>query len=255
LHTLSAPTTHSHESEARLKNSTELRDIPFSGGLAFLYEGLLTGVVRLASSRQQLSDAKSFRKRTKANLLGIEDLAVAGGYERGDVSDTHFAVIALLDSIILRSNEPARAEWEMKSLQEELFGKTDAGIVFFEKLDRLLARRDSEQLANILEVYALCLLLGFEGRYSGGLHGELDNVLAKVIKRIDGVRGRSALISPAAALPTDESIQRPYRTKPGDWLFPAAMAAGILTTFCFLVMKMHLVWMAEQLRTALSGIR
>jgi len=61
------------------------------------------------------------------------------------------------------------------------------GVVFFEKLERFCSRRDSEQLADILEVYLLCLLLGFEGRYSGSLRGELDSIAEKVRRRIDSI--------------------------------------------------------------------
>src|SRR5439155_10077806 len=117
--------------------------------------------------------------------------------------ETHFAVVAFLDSVVLHSNDPVRSEWERKTLQEELFGQTDAGVAFFEKLEQFRSRRDSEQLADILEVYLLCLLLGFEGRYSGGLRGELESITEKVRRRIDDIRGRSHEISPSGSLPPD----------------------------------------------------
>src|SRR5215467_417526 len=135
--------------------------------LALLYQGLLTGIIRLKGQRQSIADSEVFRKRTKATLQEVERVAVSNGYDVRDVRDTHFAVVAFLDSVVLNSKDPVRAEWERKTLQEELFGQTDAGLVFFEKLDQLHRRRDSKQLANILELYLLCLLLGFEGRYSG----------------------------------------------------------------------------------------
>src|SRR3954454_4032334 len=141
--------------------------------LALLYQGLLTGIVRTQAGRQSIADAESFRSRTKVVLQGVERDAIAAGYDGSDVRETHFAVVAFLDAVVLNSNEPIRAEWERQTLQEELFGQTDAGVVFFEKLERLRARRDSQQLADILEVFLLCILLGFQGRYSGGLRGEL----------------------------------------------------------------------------------
>ena len=99
--------------------------------LALLYQGLLTGIVRLQSLRQHISDGESFRRRTKATLQEVEQVAVAGGYDSRDVKDTHFAVVAFLDSVVLHSKDPVRAEWERKTLQEELFGKSEAGVVFF----------------------------------------------------------------------------------------------------------------------------
>ena len=105
----------------------------------------------------------------KSALADVERDATAAGYSAHDIRDTHFAVVAFLDSVVLHSNEPARPEWERQSLQEEMFGQTDAGVVFFDKLESFRSRPDSEHLADMLEVYLLCLLLGFEGRYSGRL--------------------------------------------------------------------------------------
>ena len=112
--------------------------------LALLYQGLLTGIVRLQSQRQRISDGESFRKRTKATLQEIELVAASAGYDVPDVKDTHFAVVAFLDSVVLHSSESVRADWESKTLQEELFGKADAGVVFFEKLEEFRSRRDSQ---------------------------------------------------------------------------------------------------------------
>ena len=123
-----------------------------SENLALLYQGLLTGIVRLQAKREHIPDAEVFRRRTIRALQDVERDARSAGYELDDVRDTHFAVVAFLDSVVLNSTEPGRAEWERKTLQEELFGQTDAGVVFFEKLERFRSRRDSKRLADILEV-------------------------------------------------------------------------------------------------------
>jgi type VI secretion system protein ImpK len=172
--------------------------------LALLYQGLLTGIVRLQSQRQRVTDGESFRRRMKATLQEVEQVAVTAGYDVRDVRDTHFAVVAFLDSVVLHSKDPVRTEWERKTLQEELFGKSDAGIVFFEKLEHFRSRQDSRQLADILEVYLLCLLLGFEGRYSGGARGELDGIVQRTRMRVQDIRGRSRQLSPSGALPQDD---------------------------------------------------
>src|SRR6516162_7759026 len=124
------------DAEGRVKNAEDAGGgLPSSSGnLALLYEGLLTGIVRLQASRQHISDGESFRKRTKATLNDIEHVAVPAGYDGQDIKDTHFAVVALLDSVVLHSNDAIRAEWERKPFEEEMFGETRAGVVFFEKL-------------------------------------------------------------------------------------------------------------------------
>jgi type VI secretion system protein ImpK len=215
--------------------------------LALLYQSLLTGIIRLKGQRQHIPDSETFRKRTKATLQEVERVAVATGYDVRDVRDTHFAVVAFLDSVILNSKDPARAEWERKTLQEELFGQTDAGLVFFEKLDQFRSRRDSEQLADILEVYLLCLLLGFEGRYSGARRGELEGITDSLRMRIEYVRGRDDHISPSGSLPPMPApVATPIRRK--DHLRLLTIALIVFTLFCFVVLKLDLVSMSEGVR-------
>jgi len=169
--------SQSETQERDVKNTRRGGDAPQQvASLAHLYEDLLTAIVRVQAGRVHIPDCESFRRRTKAKLQDIEQLALTGGYDGRDVQETHFAVAAYLDSVVLHSEESVRAEWERKTLQEEMFGQRDAGVVFFEKLEDFRSRRDSEQLAGILEVYLLCLLLGFEGRYSGGLRSELEGI-------------------------------------------------------------------------------
>src|SRR5437588_7563700 len=113
------------EVERRTNSAKDAGDGSPSGSnlvnLALLYEGLLTGIVRLQASRQHISDGESFRRRTKASLADIEHVAVPAGYDGQDVKDTHFAIVALLDSVILHSSDAIRAEWERKCLEEEMF--------------------------------------------------------------------------------------------------------------------------------------
>jgi len=211
------------------------------GSLALLYQGLLTGVVRLQAGRQHVADGEALRRRTKAALLEVERDAMTAGYDGKDVRETHFAVVAFLDSVVLNSNDPVRAEWERKTLQEELFGQTDAGMVFFEKLEHFRSRRDSQQLADILEVYLLCLLLGFKGRYSGGLRGELDSISERVRRRIDDIRGRSPQISPNGSLPPEGSSPVPVHSNQSAARF-RLIAAGVVgfTILLFVLLRLFL---------------
>src|SRR2546421_3353924 len=150
--------------DMQVRGARQTAEAPLSSeNLALFYQGLFTGIVRVQARRQHIPEAEIFRRRTKAALQEVERDAIAAGYDGADVRETHFAVVAFLDSVILNSNDPIRAEWERQTLQEELFGQSDAGVVFFEKLERFRLRRDSDQLADILEVYLLCMLLGFEG--------------------------------------------------------------------------------------------
>ena len=219
--------------------------------LALLYQGLITGIIRLKGLRQHISDGDTFRKRTKATLQEVERVAVSNGYDVRDVRDTHFAVVAFLDSVILHSKDAVREEWERKPLQEELFGQADAGVIFFEKLDQFRSRRDSEQLADILEVYLLCLLLGFEGRYAGGQRGELESITDSLRMRIEYIRGRDDHISPSVSVAPIVAPPVAPKGPERNYLRLVALGMAVLTVLCFLILQLNLISMTDDLHNRL----
>jgi type IV/VI secretion system ImpK/VasF family protein len=225
---------------------------PSYENLALLYQGLLTGITRLQTERQHITNGESFRRRTKTTLQEIERVAVASGYDANDVRDTHFAVVALLDSVVLHSNDPVRVEWERKTLQEELFGQTDAGVIFFVKLEHFQVQHDSPRLADTLEVFLLCLLLGFEGRYSGALRGELDGITERISRRIEDIRGVSRQLSPGGSLPAAVKIDAPPARR-SNRIRTAAFASLLFTLLFFLVLYWNLWMTSDQLRNDLLG--
>jgi len=69
-----------------------------------------------------------------------------------DIQDAKYALVALIDETI---------GWESR-LELEFFDSNVAGEEFFNKLER---EREAEARDEVLEVYYLCLMLGFEGKY------------------------------------------------------------------------------------------
>jgi type VI secretion system protein ImpK len=172
--------------------------------LAFAFQELLTVGERLRSNRQQVQDAASFRTQLWAGVRMAEDDAKRRGYGSEDVELAVFAVVAFLDATILNLNSAAFAEWARQPMQEERYGHHVAGEIFFQNLQKLLARADSQELADLLEVYHLCLLLGFEGRYSLGGRGELRAVLSQTGEKLQRIRRTGAEFAPESGLPGKE---------------------------------------------------
>lgn len=232
-----------------LKDSKNEDTTRSSENLAFLHQGLFTIIVRLQAGREQIPEAQGFRARAKRLLLDAENEAKRVGYEADDIKDASLAIVAFLDSVVLNSSEAGRAEWIRQSLAEELFQIANAGEVFFEKLEELRGRRNSQDLADVLEVYVLCLLLGFEGRYSERQRAELDSVRDKTRRRIDDIRGRPELLSASAQLP--ESPSAPPPTPPlSVWssrrylIVAAGSVAAAIILFIFL--KLDLIREAQR---------
>lgn len=165
---------------------------PFSNNLALIFQEVLTVVERLRAGRQQVGNPAAFRAQIRNSLGAAEQEALRRGYTQEDVRVGTFAVVAFLDESILNSHLPVFADWARKPLQEEVFGVHVAGEIFFSNLDRLLGRQDSEALADLLEVYKICLLLGFRGRYGVGRSAEIRSYVAKIDEKIGRVRKPAA---------------------------------------------------------------
>jgi type VI secretion system protein ImpK len=207
--------------------------------LALLYEGILTAIVRVQNGSQQMQDVELFRSRMKQALREIADTAARRGYAQEDVREAEFAVVAFLDEMVLSSQDASRTQWARKSMGEELFEQRSAGELFFRRLEALRANRDSQELAEVLEVYYLCLLLGYEGRYAGGSRTELQLLMSNVRDRIDRIFGRQKEFSPDAALPPDRPPQvavDPLRKQ----LKVFAVSALIFALLCFIGFRWHL---------------
>ena len=108
----------------------------------------------------------------------FERKAKALRFDPDDISDSKYALAAFVDEAILRSQWTGREQWADNPLQLQLFETYLAGEGFFEKLETLRSR--GESAADVLEIYYLCLVLGFEGKY--GIEGpERLSALAKLI--------------------------------------------------------------------------
>jgi type VI secretion system protein ImpK len=206
--------------------------------LALIYQEILTAVVRLRVNRQAVSDAESFRHHMREALKAAAAQARNAAYSDADIKHATFAAVAFLDESILNSRNPLFADWPRKPLQEELFGIHIAGEVFFQNLQELLGRNDSADLADVLEVYYLCLLLGFGGRYSVGNRGELKSVMDMTAAKIRRIRGGFTEFSPAWRLP-----QETVRATRDPWLRRLAIAAVaclVIATVLFAVFTLAL---------------
>ena len=206
--------------------------------LALFFQEVLTAIERLRANRQSVSDAEAFRQHNRDALRAAANGSVAAGYTPEDVKFATFAVVAFLDESVLNSQNPVFTDWLRKPLQEELFGTHVAGEVFYQNLQQLLARTDSADLADVLEVYFLCLLLGFGGRYGGGNRGELKQVMDTTADKIRRIRGRLGPLAPAAPLPEER-----IRAGTDPWLRRLGWAAaigGVLVVVLFIVYKLIL---------------
>lgn len=191
------------------------------GQLALALQEVLTATVRLRANRQVAADGESFRTHIKQLLSAAERDARRLGYGADDVGTALYATVVFLDESVLNSAQPMFASWPSRPLQEELFGGHMGGENFFQHLRQLLTRGESDDLADLLEVFQLCLLLGFRGRYSAGDVGELRGLQAAVTDKLQRIRGGFGELAPGWAPPERESVRR----ERDPWLVGLALAA------------------------------
>jgi type VI secretion system protein ImpK len=182
--------------------------------LAFVFQELLTVGERLRSNRQQVADAASFRAQIWGAVRQAEEDARRRTYPTDDIELAVFAVVAFLDESILNLRLPVFADWPRQPLQEERYGHHVAGEIFFQNLQKLLTRTDSQDLADLLEMYQLALLLGFAGRYSMGGRGELRGITMQTGDRIQRIRQTSSWFAPGWQLPAEP----PAKTGGDPWV-------------------------------------
>jgi type VI secretion system protein ImpK len=171
--------------------------------LALAFQEVFTAIVRLRYNRQTVTNSEAFRGQMKQALLRAEQEARSGGYKAEDVRQVLFAVVAFLDESVLGSRNPIFADWPRLPLQTELFGQQIAGERVFQDLQTALGRSDSTEVCDVLEVYELCILLGFRGRYAAGGAGDLQSLVSAIREKIRRVRGPSGPLSPRGLLPSD----------------------------------------------------
>ncbi len=219
--------------------------------LALIFQEVFTAIVRLRANRQAVSDAESFRHHIReAVKTAAQEARNRAGYPAEDIRKATLAVVGFLDETILNLQSPLFNNWPRQPLQEELFGTHMAGEVFFQNLQELLGRNDSEDLADVLEVHYLCLLLGYGGRYSLGNRGELQSIMSATARKIQRIRGDFAGLSPAWEPPAEQNkkAQDPWTRR----LLFSAVACFVLAALLFVVYKLVLGSGASGLQTIMS---
>jgi type VI secretion system protein ImpK len=219
--------------------------------LALLLQEVFTVIVRIRAGRMSVSGVDTFRAQVKEALRLAGESARRSGYSSEQTSSALLAIVALLDETVLGSANPAFREWQRSPLQAQLFGVDVAGHTVFDQIQTLLAADDSYELADVLEVFELCLLLGYQGRYGGGRAGDLNAIRTRLADRIARIRGDAAAFD-ALALPPDEAI-RPTAGRADQRFVYGAIAFGLITLILFTVYKVALTSSVNSL-AFLSGI-
>ena len=137
------------------------------------------------------------------------------------IADTKYALIALIDETVLSVAGICRDYWLTRPLQLEHFGDNIAGQEFYNKLQKMLLQPETKK--DVLEVYYLCLSLGFEGKYRISNAEERGAIMEDLGRKLRRTRIRaSSELSPHGKR-ADSSILK----RKGHWVFPLWLTGAL----------------------------
>ncbi len=157
-----------------------------------MYDGFY--LLFLLKAKHAPVDAETFRDRIKAFLTQFERGATKLGASAEDIFACKYAFCATIDESVLMSSFKAKESWQRLPLQLQFFSEQLAGERFFDKLEDL--RRDGAPRVQVLEVFHMCLLLGFQGKYLIEGSEKLGYLTARLGDEVARMKGTSAGFAP-----------------------------------------------------------
>ncbi|WP_332878724.1 type IVB secretion system protein IcmH/DotU [Massilia sp. S19_KUP03_FR1] len=172
-------------------------------------------------------DQAGFTGHINQFLADIDRNAKAASIHVDDVTAAKYAFCAAVDEIILRSQFDLRDAWETRPLQLRIFGDQLAGEHFFDRLEELRARGSAHLQA--LEVFHMCLLLGFQGRYALDGDDRLNYLSARLGDEIARMRGKSRGFAPHADRP--DQVANKLRSDLSLWVLAGVFSVAGLGAY------------------------
>jgi len=114
-------------------------------------------------STNDYGEVEVLKTRVNEMFERFESSARKFGIDNEKTRLAKFALVAFLDETIISSSWTQKETWLSDPLQIKLFDTFNAGEEFFKFLNELIQRTSANK--EVLEVYYLCLSLGFKGKY------------------------------------------------------------------------------------------
>lgn len=135
------------------------------------------------------ADVESLRGQCVQEVRDFEDRCRRAAVPDADVLAARYALCTVLDEAVLNTPWGAQSGWAGQSLLVTFHREAQGGEKFFQLLERLLG--EPQRYLALLELWYVCLSLGFEGRYRLDERGasRLADVRRDLYLRIEQLRG------------------------------------------------------------------
>jgi type VI secretion system protein ImpK len=215
-----------------------------TNNLAMAFQEVFTVILRTRFFVQRVENADSFRATLRQMISAAVKDASTMGYSDEASKMAIYAMIGFLDESVLNSKDPTFADWARRPLQEEMFGGHVAGELFFRNVTDLLNRPESPEVADVLELHALCLLLGYRGRFAFGDASEIHSILQRIRDKITRIRGAYALFRPA------ETPAAPPAPRRDPWVRRLAITTILLAVLTLLAYFGYFMILGQSMPTS-----
>lgn len=214
----SAPSLFSVAPTNIRSDESSATDNPAKSLVDLLYDGFY--MLILLTNRSVPKDPEEFSANIQKFLDQFERVAKKNHFGAEDIFDAKYAFCAAIDEAVLSSKMNIRDVWERRPLQLVLFGDQLAGEHFFEKLEA--ARNGGTNRINSLEVFHMCLLLGFKGRYFLEGPEKLKYLTLQLGEQIAHIKGKAPAFAPHWAAP--DSIANAIKRDIPLWVIVSVLA-------------------------------
>lgn len=185
-------------------------------------------VIRMREA-EDLGDPASLRKLIGYYLDLFEKNCKAIGIQNESIQDAKYALVALIDETVLSVPGICRDYWFTRPLQLDLFGDNIAGEEFYNKLQKMMLEMEVKK--DILEIYYICLSLGFEGRYKIYNAEERVSIMDELGRKLRRTRIRSSSgLSPHGGR-TDFVRRKNSTFQFPIWLAGTLLAGGVVALY------------------------
>jgi type VI secretion system protein ImpK len=135
------------------------------------------------------SDPGGLFRHVALEIKNFEAAAAKAGAAPDAVLAARYALCTLIDEIVLNTPWGSQSAWASQTLLNLFHKEGWGGEKFFQMVDRVMQQPASN--LNLLELFYLCMAMGFEGKYrvqTGG-RAQLDAIQVNVAQAIRTYRG------------------------------------------------------------------
>jgi type VI secretion system protein ImpK len=193
--------------------------------------GTLLAIVDQLRSMSSHKDPAALRQQLLIAIADFEAQAAAGGVPRPKITAARYLMCCFLDEAVAQTPWGSAGEWATRNLLQEFHEERWGGEKAFQLLERL--GQEPEANADLLELFYICLRLGFEGRFRGTPNGraQLDAIATRMLEVI---RPASTVASARTLAPNWQGVATPSHREVSVlplWVLFALTAALVLGLF------------------------